>query len=87
MLYYYIRVDIYVEDKIHLNQWEYLSGKSTAGAFHSFTTNIEKAIERKEVSMFAFFEIQGAFEKTSCSTILRAAMAKVNKSLHYNLYQ
>jgi hypothetical protein len=58
---------------IHRNQHAYQAGKSTETALHSVVTRIENAIQYKEISLGAFLDIEGAFDRTSFNTIIQAA--------------
>jgi hypothetical protein len=52
----------------------YQAEKSTVSALHHLGTKIEKALRYKEVALWAFVYIQGAFDNTGFKSIRAAAV-------------
>jgi hypothetical protein len=57
----------------HQNQHAYQIGKSTETTLQNVVTRVENAVEQKDIAIVAFLEIEGAFDRTSFSTIKQAA--------------
>jgi hypothetical protein len=58
---------------LHRNQDAYQRGKSTETALHNVVTHAEYAIDHRDISLGAFLDIEGAFDRTSFDTIKQAA--------------
>jgi hypothetical protein len=69
----HVRGSALKEYPLHLNQHAYQIGKSTETTLHSVVTCIENAIKHKDLALGAFLDIEGAFDRTSCDTIVQAA--------------
>ena len=54
---------------IHPRQHAFQAGKSTESALHQLVGRIEKALDAKEYSLGVFFDIEGAFDNTSCKSV------------------
>ncbi|KAG8177831.1 hypothetical protein JTE90_002665 [Oedothorax gibbosus] len=57
---------------LHDLQFAYQPGKSTETALHHLITKIEDSLERKEIALATFLDIQGAFDNTPHPSILSA---------------
>jgi hypothetical protein len=64
----HIRDDSLREYLLHRNQHAYQIGKSTETVLHNVVTLIENAIEYCDITLGAFFYIEGAFDRTSFDT-------------------
>jgi len=67
---------------LHKNQHAYQSGKSCESALHQLVVRIEAANDKKEIAFAAFLDIEGAFDRTSF-TSMNAALSRheVNKTI------
>ncbi|CAK1588016.1 unnamed protein product [Parnassius mnemosyne] len=54
---------------LHDKQHAYSLGKSTELALNQIITNIEEAIQNKEICLGSFIDIEGAFNRTNFSSI------------------
>jgi len=68
---------------LHDLQFAYQPGKSTETALHQLVSKIEDALDRKEIALATFLDIQGAFDNTSHLSILKALR---DTGLNYTLY-
>jgi hypothetical protein len=72
-------VDSYIWDgalwihPLQRNQHAYQLGKSTETALHNVVTRIVNSIQYKDITLGAFLDIEGAFERTSFDTIIQSA--------------
>ena len=67
---------------IHPHQHAFQAGKSTESALHQLAGKIEKALDAREYSLGVFFDIEGAFNNTSCKSIRLALDEwKVHRSI------
>lgn len=57
---------------LHNLQFAYQPGKSTETALHQLVSKIEDTLDRKEIALATFLDIQGAFDNTSHLSILKA---------------
>jgi hypothetical protein len=57
------------EYRLHRNHHSYQAGKSTETALHNLVTCIESDTEYKKSALEAFFDIEGASERTSLDEI------------------
>jgi hypothetical protein len=64
---------------LHKMQFAYQAGKPTVSALHHLVTKIEKALRFKEVALWVFVDIQGAFDNTGFESI-RAAGEEASNS-------
>jgi hypothetical protein len=70
-------VDRHIKDEIlglhplHRYQFAYQPLKSTETALHHVITHIEEAVEKREVTLGAFLDIEGAFDSTSFGIITK----------------
>ena len=55
---------------LHNLQFAYQPGKSTETALHELVSKIEDTLDRKEIALATFLDIQGAFDNTSHLSIL-----------------
>nr|CAH7756691.1 unnamed protein product [Callosobruchus chinensis] len=75
-------VNRYLEEKVlsryplNGNQHAYRKGKSTDTALHALVEKVEKSINRREVALAVFFDIEGAFDKARTVTICNALQAR-----------
>jgi hypothetical protein len=58
---------------LHWNQFAYQPGKSTETALCHVITHIEEAVENTEFTLWAFLDIERAFDSTSFDIITKAA--------------
>jgi hypothetical protein len=58
---------------LHRYQFAYQPGKSTETELHHVITHIEEAVEKSEVTLGAFLDIEEAFDSTSFDIITKAA--------------
>jgi len=65
----YLRSGPVVSVPIHPRQHAFQAGKSTESALHQLVGRIEKALDSREYSLGVFFDIEGAFDNTSCKSI------------------
>lgn len=71
-------VDRYIKDtyltvrELHAGQHAYRIGRSVETAVHCLVTGIETALLRKDITLACFVDIEGAFNKTTTRTIIRA---------------
>jgi hypothetical protein len=61
----YIRDNVMRTSPLHQNEFAYQTGKSTGTALHNIITRIENAVEHKEAALGAYFDTEGAFDRTS----------------------
>lgn len=61
----YIRNELLTKRPLHNLQFAYQKGKSTITSIHKLTSIIEKALERKEIALCSFMDIEGAFDNAS----------------------
>jgi len=57
---------------IHPRQHAFQAGKSTESALHQLVGRIERALDAREYALGVFFDIQGAFDNTTCTSIKQA---------------
>ena len=57
---------------IHPWQHAFQMGKSTESALHQRGGRIERALKASEYTLGVFFDIEGAFDNTSCQSVKRA---------------
>ena len=71
-------VDLYVREHLllHENQFAYRKGKSTELAIHQLVSKLEKAKTHGNAALCASMDIQGAFDNTEFSSIVRALKLK-----------
>jgi hypothetical protein len=69
----HIRDDSLRKSPLHHNQHAYQTGKSTETAQHNEITRIENAIENRDITLGAFLDTEGAFDRTSFDIIQQAA--------------
>jgi hypothetical protein len=67
----HIRVGVLVEKPLHRNQFAYRAGMSTETALFQVVHRLENSLKQKEIALGAFMDIEGAFENTSFSAIVR----------------
>jgi hypothetical protein len=65
--------DIFRSNPLFQNQFAYQSGKSTETALHNVVTHTENAAEYNETSLVSFLKMEGACDKISFETMVRAA--------------
>ncbi len=63
------REGVLVERPLHNHQHAYQTGRSVETALHCLVGRIEKAIEAKEFALGAFFDIAGAFDSVSFTSM------------------
>lgn len=68
----YIRDNILVKSPLNVNQHAYNVGKSTETALHQVVSYIEHNLENKTCTLGAFIDIEGAFDKTTFTSINNA---------------
>lgn len=64
-----IRDSILLSKPLHVNQHAYLPGRSTESALHQVVGRIERSLENKELTLGAFIDIEGAFDKATFESI------------------
>ena len=61
---------------LHPNQHAYQPGKSTETALHCLIGRIERALDRKQFALGAFFDIEGAFDNAPFDAMVGALEAR-----------
>ena len=78
----YLRSGPLVSVPIHPRQHAFQAGKSTESALHQLVGRIDKALDAREYSLGVFFDIEGAFDNTSCKSVrLALDECKVHRSI------
>jgi ribonuclease HI len=68
----YVRARIVVSAPLNSKQHAYQTGKSTETALHALVSRAERAIDRGQFAVGAFFDIQGAFDNAPFEAMNRA---------------
>lgn len=68
----FIRDGALIKTPLHRNQHAYSSGKSTESTLHMVVHRVEEALMNKQLCLGTFTDIEGAFDKTSFSSISAA---------------
>ena len=68
----HIKDGFLVERPLHQNQFAYRAIMSTEKALFQVAHRLEKFLKHNEIVLGAFLDIEGAFDNTSCSTIITA---------------
>ena len=69
---WHIRIDCLSKKPLSISQHAYLTSKSTDSALNDLVTNIEKLRSKNLQVLCCFIDIQGAFDHTSPSIVLKA---------------
>jgi ribonuclease HI len=72
----YIRDNILTQNPLCVNQHAYQRGRSTMSAAYKLTSTIEAALKYKQVALAVFLDIEGAFDRATFMSFVRAAEAK-----------
>jgi ribonuclease HI len=70
---HHIRRGVLQGNPLHRKQHAYQSGKSVESALHQLVSRIEDALDRKEIALAAFLDIEGAFDRVAYESMVRAA--------------
>jgi ribonuclease HI len=71
LVFWYIKRTTLKHNKLHRNLYSYKESVSTEDALHSLVHKVEKAMEKKEIAVVLFLDIDAAFSKASIKGILR----------------
>ena len=73
---YYIREKALIDSPIHSTQHAYRRGRSTETALLYLVDRVEKALEDKQIALCAFLDIEGAFDSTPTTTLVKGLQHK-----------
>eukprot|EP00116_Pleurobrachia_bachei_P002378 sb/3462640/ len=68
-LLHFLQDDLKIDIKLISNQHGFRKGKSTISAIHDLTSRIENSLADKKLTLGAFIDIEGAFDKVSFSAL------------------
>lgn len=72
----YLKEDVLTDKPMSVHQHAYCTGKSVESALHCVVGKIEKSLHFGELSLGAFLDIEGAFDRVSHSAIDKGLMNK-----------
>jgi len=61
----FLRDEILALQPLHPNQHAYQAGKSVETALHQLVVQVKKALDKQEIALGVFLDIEGAFDNTS----------------------
>ena len=69
----HIRRRVLSDTPLHRNQHAYQPGKSCETAIHQLVSRLEDSLDRREIALGAFLDIEGAFDNTSFASMISSA--------------